>query len=113
MIIIVLGNLFLQKVSVELVAGLTDGQAAAILVEDFYLLVVEVVASVSQFACTLKISRTNICKWFVTEAYGWQAAVDHILTQGAQYLVVRVLPVLHGHHNVVVVNLGKAVEVER
>ena len=113
MVIIVFGDLFLQEMSVELVAGLADGQTAAVLVEDFYLLVVEVVGAVGQFTCALEIRRCRLRERLGIKPYGRQAAVDHIATQRAQYLVVRVLPVLDGHHDVVVVNLGKAVKVER
>lgn len=56
MIIIVFGNLFLKEVAVELVAGLADGETSAVLVEDFYLLVVKIVGTVGQFACAFKIS---------------------------------------------------------
>ena len=99
--------------SVELVAGFADGETSAVLVEDLYLLIVEVVGAVGQFTCALEIRRCRLRERLGIKPYGRQAAVDHILTQRTQYLVVRVLPVLHGHHNVVIVHLGEAVEVER
>ena len=110
---IIFGYLFLEEVAVQLVAGLADGQTAAILVEDLNLLVVEVITAVVQLAGTVEVVAFDTFERHVAEADGRQTAVDEIATEGAQNFVVRVLPVLHGHHHVVVVDLGKAVEVER
>lgn len=83
MIIIVFGNLFLKEVAIELVAGLADGETSAVLVEDFYLLVVKIVGTVGQFACAFKIGCLDIRKRLVAETYSRQTTVDHIAAQHA------------------------------
>ncbi len=107
---IIFGYLFFKEMAVQLVAGLTNRQAAAIFVEDFYLLIVKVVATVSQLASSFEVRRFRFGEGLITEPYSRQTTVDHITAQRAQYLVVRMLPVLDGNHDVVVVHLSETVE---
>ena len=65
-----------------------------------------------QLTGTVEVVALDTFKGRVAEADGRQATVDKVAAEGAQYLIIRVLPMLHGHHDVVVVDLGEAVEVE-
>ena len=107
---VIFGDLLFEEVAVELVAGFADGEATAVFEEDFYFLVVEVVGAVVELAGALEIGRSGHGERLTAEADGGEATVDEIVAEGGENLVVGVLPALDGHHNVVVVDLSKAVE---
>ena len=109
---IIFGHLLFQKMAVELVAGLADRQSAAVLVEDLNLLVVKVVGAVVQLAGAVEVVALDTLERHATESDSRQATIHQVTAEGAQYLVVRVLPMLDGHHDVVIVQLGEAVEVK-
>ena len=76
----VFGHLLGEEVAVELVAGLADGQAAAVLVEHLDFLVGEVVGAVAQLARAVEVVALDVLEGFIAKTYGGQAAADEVFT---------------------------------